>query len=97
LEKGVVEVVSVKASSSTSFAVTIRSSGFLALFVEVQSSYSRGFWSENSFLMLPRQTKELIFTGFDDVQPSIDDFKKSLDVKWLQKIYEDAPFSAAVE
>ncbi|KAF1330351.1 Beta-mannosidase, partial [Globisporangium splendens] len=97
LEKGVVEVVSVKASSPTSFAVTIRSSAFLALFVEMQSSYSRGFWSKNSFLMLPSQTKELTFTGLDDVQPSINDFKKSLDVKWLQKVYEDAPSSVALE
>lgn len=96
LAKGGIEIVDVQESSAspTSFDVTIRSSSFVALFVEVETPISQGFWSENSFLMLANQEKVLTFSKFEADngeagQPSIDEFKKSLSVRWLQKIYED--------
>lgn len=104
LGKGKIEIVDVKESPSASHKtidVTIRSSSFVALFVEVETaSVSQGFWSESSFLMLPDETKVLTFSGFDDGEGgseiAVEEFKKSLNVKWLQKIYENSAAPAAL-
>lgn len=71
----------------------------MALFVEVETPFSQGFWSDNSFLMLANQEKVLTFSKFevDGGEPTIQEFKESLSVKWLQKIYEDDIITVEVE
>lgn len=85
------------------FNVTIESSNFLALFVELDLPGWRGIWSANSFLMFANSTQTLAFTLTDDEEPSLNsdevaaELAGALEIRWLQRIYGDAAVEIAVE
>lgn len=73
------------------FNVQIQSTGFVALFVELDVPNVRGFWDLNSFMMLANDTKVIQFTQLREPSVkalTVDELKQTVRVNWLQKIYE---------
>lgn len=80
------------------FNVQIQSTGFVALFVELDVPNVRGFWDLNSFMMLANETKVIQFTQLREPNVealTIDQLKQIVRVNWLQKIYESTSSNAA--
>lgn len=96
LARGSVAILNVTHSTAAPQAidVMIRSSAFVALFVALETTVARGFWSDSAFLMLANETRVLTFTPLEheddeDLLASLDSFRASLRVKWLQQIYDN--------
>ncbi|OWY92431.1 Beta-mannosidase [Phytophthora megakarya] len=92
-------VVKAQADNVTVFSVELKSTDFVALFVELDAPGVLGYWSSNSFLMLANETKTVHFTvsGEDMDQFSEDTFSQLITVNWLQKSYDNSITDVAVQ
>jgi hypothetical protein len=102
LGSGSINALITPASSgdTNSFEVKIESSAFVALFVELDVPGWRGIWSTNTFLMLANQTKTLVFTSTDGEvvsEEAATELTAALQIRWLQRIYDNPPVEIEVE
>ncbi|TMW58717.1 hypothetical protein Poli38472_010276 [Pythium oligandrum] len=90
LTHGTIDITTVT-SSGTGIDVTLQSSGFVALFVELTAPRMRGFWDRNTFHLMANESVTLHFTPANGEADPIEDvaaFKEQLELRWLQQTYQ---------